>query len=235
MSRILKYVAILFMISNISFAVGSVVYDPQSCAQAIEILKTAKSQFEEMKRVHDELSNTKRLIGNFQQEAENIRNELTNWRTYYDKIDTLDADNFSAMTWLRLDSRLPVSNSIQAFDAVKIKLFDNKSEQMEFDRQQMVRNSIASGIIISEANKKNFSESKKKIIATTDHSLEASDLLSAIKNQNKLLGIIASEMVQSRAIQAQQLELLSSFFSQFEGTGKLIEPSRLAPKKDVWK
>ena len=235
MFRIFKYVtlAVFTMVANVGVAVTS--HDPLNYARAFEILKTAKAQFEEMKRVYDELSNTKRLIGNFQQEAESIMNELTNWRTYYDKIDTLDADNFSAMDWLRIDNRLPIANSVQAFDAIKIKLFNNKSEQMEFDRQQMVRNSIVSGIVVSEANKKNLSESKKKIIATTDSSLGASDLLSAIKNQNKLLGIIASEMVQSRAIQAQQLELLSSFFSQFEGTGNLIAPSRSPPKKDAWK
>lgn len=235
MFRFFKYVilAVFTIVTNVS--VGVAYHDHLNYARAFEILKTAKSQFEEMKRVHDELSNTKRLIGTFQQETESIMNELTNWRTYYDKIDTLDADNFSAMTWLRLDNRLPIANSVQAFNDVKIKLFDNKSEQMEFDRQQLARNSIVSGIIVSEANKKKLSEAKKKIIATSDSSLGSSDLLSAIKNQNKLLGIIAGEMVQSRAIQAQQLELLSSFFLQLEGTGKLIEPSRLPPKKDIWR
>ncbi len=235
MFRFFKYVilAVFTIVTNVS--VGVAYHDHLNYARAFEILKTAKSQFEEMKRVHDELSNTKRLIGTFQQETESIMNELTNWHTYYDKIDTLDADNFSAMTWLRLDNRLPIANSVQAFNDVKIKLFDNKSEQMEFDRQQLARNSIVSGIIVSEANKKKLSEAKKKIIATSDSSLGSSDLLSAIKNQNKLLGIIASEMVQSRAIQAQQLELLSSFFLQLEGTGKLIEPSRVPPKKDIWR
>lgn len=235
MFRVFKYVilAVFTIFTNVS--VGVAYHDHLNYVRAFEILKTAKSQFEEMKRVHDELSNTKRLIGTFQQETESIMNELTNWHTYYDKIDTLDADNFSAMTWLRLDNRLPIANSVQAFNDVKIKLFDNKSEQMEFDRQQLARNSIVSGIIVSEANKKKLSEAKKKIIATSDSSLGSSDLLSAIKNQNKLLGIIAGEMVQSRAIQAQQLELLSSFFLQLEGTGKLIEPSRLPPKKDIWR
>ena len=235
MFRFFKYVilAVFTIVTNVS--VGVAYHDHLNYARAFEILKTAKSQFEEMKRVHDELSNTKRLIGTFQQETESIMNELTNWHTYYDKIDTLDADNFSAMTWLRLDNRLPIANSVQAFNDVKIKLFDNKSEQMEFDRQQLARNSIVSGIIVSEANKKKLTEAKKKIIATSDSSLGSSDLLSAIKNQNKLLGIIAGEMVQSRAIQAQQLELLSSFFLQLEGTGKLIEPSRLPPKKDIWR
>jgi hypothetical protein len=234
LTRILKYLILtgLIMASNVSFAVAY--HDPLNYARAFEILKTAKSQFEEMKRVHDELASTKRLIGNFQQEVGQVKDELTNWRTYYDRIDTLDPEQFSAIKWLRLDDRLPIVNSLQALEDVKRKLFDNKSEQMEFDRQQMARNAIASGIVTSGSSKKSLGESKKKIIAVTDSALETADLLSAIKNQNKLLGIIASEMVQNRTIQAQQLELLAAFFSQFEGTGQLSDPARLPAKKNTW-
>jgi anion-transporting ArsA/GET3 family ATPase len=242
LGKILKYITIttLIMVSNVSF--GTTFHDPLNYARALEILKTAKAQFEEIKRmyselgrVHDELANTKRLIGNFPQGAENIMHELSNWRTYYDQIDTLDVDHFSAMDWLKLDDRLPSSNPVHAFNTVKVKLFEGKTEQMEFDRQQLSRNSITSGIVVAEANKNSLAEAKKKIVATTDSSIKANDLLSAIKDQNKMLGVIASEMVQTRTIQAQQLELLAAFFSQFEGTGNLTEPARLPAKKNVWK
>jgi hypothetical protein len=225
-------VVVLIIFTHVSLAVTY--HDPLSYSRAFEILKTAKSQFEEMKRVRDELASTKRLIGNFQQEAENIKSELTNWRNYYDKIDNLDLDNFSAMNWLNLDNRLAINNSVQAFNEIKLKLFEHKSEQIEFARQHLVRNSIIAGVVTAEANKKSLSDAKNKIIITTNASLADHDLLSAIKNQNKLLGVIASEMVQSRAIQAQQLELLAAFFAQFEGTGRLTEPNKLPTKKNVW-
>lgn len=239
LGRILKCITItiFIMVSNVS--VGTTFHDPLNYGRALEILKTAKSQFEEIKRmygelerVHDELANTKRLIGNLGRETDSIMGELSNWHTYYDKIDILGANQFSVIDLLGLDNRLPAYNPSNAFDAVHKKLFDNKSEQLELNRQIMARRTITSGIVISEANKSSLSEAKKKIIVTTDSALKANDLLSAMRNQNKLLGIIASEMVQSRAMQAQQLELLSSFFSQFEGTGDLQHPN---VSKPIWK
>ena len=76
-------------------------------------------------------------------------------------------------------------------------------------------------------------ETKKKIKTLTNNAIQASDLLSAIKNQNKLLSVIASELVQSRTIQAQQLELLAAFLSQLEGTGNLTVP-KATMKKNIW-
>ena len=49
----------------------------------------------------------------------------------------------------------------------------------------------------------------------------------AVKATNELLSIAVSELIQLREIQAQQLELLSSFFARFEGTSKIQDPSKV--------
>lgn len=237
LDRILKYITITIFIIVANVSVAATFHDVLNYERAFEILKTARSQFEEIKRmygelerVHDELASTKRLIGNFQIEADSMIHELTNWQTYYHKIDLLDANKFSVVDLLGIDNRLPTNDPTNAFDVVHKKLFDHQSEQLELNRQKIARNAITSGIVASDVNKHSLREAKEKITATTNSALQANDLLSAMRNQNKLLGIIASEMVQSRAMQAQQLELLASFFSQFEGTGDLQHPS-----KSIWK
>jgi hypothetical protein len=232
LNKIFKYLAILLILPNLNCAAVTV-FDPQNLAKSVEILKAAKSQFEQMKRVHAELSSAKKLLGDFSEDAQNKIAELTNWRNYYDYIDLLDVDQISAANFLGVDGKLPLNNTLDTFNAIQTKLFNNKAEQMEFTRQQLARNAIVSGVVVSETNKKNLGETKKKIKTLTNNAIQASDLLSAIKNQNKLLSIIASELVQSRTIQAQQLELLAAFLSQLEGTGNLTVP-KATMKKNIW-
>ena len=73
LGKILKCITITILIMVFNVSVGTTFHDPLNYGRALEILKTAKSQFEEIKRmygelerVHDELANTKRLIGELQ-------------------------------------------------------------------------------------------------------------------------------------------------------------------------
>jgi len=221
---------------------GTPMHDPLSYARAFEILKAAKTQIEETKRVQEELAGTKRLIGNFKEEAQNLRGELLNWRTYYDKIDTLDANEFSAMSWLGLDRTIPARNAPEAFRLIDDKLFKTNSPEikredytdtmntLKYEREKLARKSIVTGIVVAEKSKSNLNESKKKIIMATDKSIGASDLISVMKTQNEILGVIASELVQSRELQAQMLEFMTAHSANMYGTGR-NDP----PKKETFK
>lgn len=230
------------ILSNQAFCVGGMVHDPTNYARAFEILKAAKQQIEETKRVQEELLSTKNLIGNFKQEASELRNEFLNWRTYYDKIDTLDANDFSLMSWLGLDRFHPKNNAPEAFRLVDDKLFRSHASQvdkenyndvinrMQYEREKVARNSIVTGIVVAEKSKSNLGESKKKIVSATDKSINGSDLTTILKAQNELLGVIASELIQQRELQAQMLEFMTAHASNQYGTSK-NEP----PKKSTFK
>jgi len=43
-----------------------------------------------------------------------------------------------------------------------------------------------------------------------------------------------AELIQIKELQAQQLELLSSFFVNFQGTGKLENPAKKSNVKKFW-
>ena len=244
MNKIYQTLIIIFLCLTTKTGVCGVgtIHDPLSYARAFEILKAAKVQIDETKRVQEELAGTKRLIGNFREEAQNLRGEMLNWRTYYDKIDTLDANEFSAMSWLGLDRAIPTSNAPEAFRLIDDKLFKTNSPEirredytdtmntLKYEREKLARKSIVTGIVIAEKSKSNLSDSKRKIIAATDKSIGASDLISIMKTQNEILGVIASELVQSRELQAQMLEFMTAHSANSYGTGR-NEP----PKKDTFR
>ena len=246
-----KVLTVIFSLiyGSSAFAVGATMHDPLSYERAFDILKTAKENVEAAKHMHEELKRTKAILGNFKEDGLNLREELTDWRNYYDNIDTLNADNFSAFRWLGVDKLHPDAyapntsgllgknfNSQQAFEDVKFQMFDDEKhpEELKYRRQELSQNSMATSVVISNESKKSLIDSKKKIMSLSDESISASDLLSAMKAQNKLLGVIASEMVQQRELQAQQLELIASFFAKFEGTGKLSDPAKRIHKKQPW-
>ena len=200
--------------------------------EIIKNLQEAKKHTEQFLAIKNEMKGVKDAIGYFKGDTKSLQNELSSWKTYYDRIDTMDADNFSAFSWLGLDTISPGGytpnttdaitsgvNSSQVFNNVQNKLFKNKdSEQMEYDRQQITRNSISTGIVVSTENKNTLGDTKEKIYKTTSESLNSVDVYDATVAQNKLLAIIASELVRLRELSAQQLEMQASFFSQFEGT-----------------
>ena len=237
MYQMLMMVA-LSLVSQPGICGGTPMHDPLSYARALEILKAAKTQIEETKRVQEELAGTKRLIGNFREEAQNLRGELLNWRTYYDKIDTVDTNEFSAMNWLGLDRMMPTNNAPEAFRLIDDKLFKTNSPEikreeytdtmntLKYEREKLARKSIVTGIVVAEKSKSNLSESKKKIIMATDKSIGASDLISLMKTQNEMLGVIASELVQSRELQAQMLEFMTAHSANLYGTGRNDPPKK---------
>ena len=228
----------LFLVAQPSIGAGAPMHDPLSFARALEILKAAKMQIDETKRVQEEIAGTKRLIGNFREQAQDLRGELLNWRRYYDKIDTLDANEFSAMNWLGLDRTISTSNAPEAFRLIDDKLFRTNSLEikredytdtmntLKYEREKLARKSIVTGIVVAEKSKSNLSESKKKIIMITDKSIGASDLISLMKAQNEMLGVIASELVQSRELQAQMLEFMTAHSANLYGTGRNDLPKK---------
>lgn len=242
--------------TNTVFAGIAVVSDPtahghllSNKAEIINNLKEAKKHTDQLLSIKNEMISLKNSVGYFKGDATSIKNDLLNWKSYYDKIDTLDSDNFSAFNWLGLDGLTPGNyasnttdfikgkfNSEKAVKEVKLKIFDDGKhpEEMKYHRQELAHNSMAASIVVSNESKQSLSDSKKRIFNATSESLSAPDLTHTVKAQNKLLGIIASEMVQQRQLQAQQLEMIASFFSKFEGTAKLTEPSKRTNKKSPW-
>lgn len=237
MYRILMTTILCFIVESGVCGVLST-HDPLNYARALEILKAAKTQIEETRQLKEEISGTKRIIGNFREEAQNFKSEMLNWRTYYDKIDTLDANEFSAMNWLGLNRAAPISNPPEAFRLVDDKLFRTNGPQikreeytdvmnlMKYEREKVARNSIVTGIVVAEKSKSNLSDSKKKIVMVTDKSIGASDLISVMKAQNEMLGVIASELVQSRELQAQMLEFMTAHSANMYGTGRNDPPKK---------
>jgi hypothetical protein len=245
---------VALVISHSTFA--GFVSDPQTHnhlmlnkAEIIKNLQEAKKHTDQLLAIKNEMGGVKDSIGYFKGDANSLKNDLLSWKTYYDKIDTLDSDNFSAFNWLGLDSLssdryAPNTantinsgiNSNKAFNDVKNKMFDDEKhpEEMKYRRQELAHNSMAASVVISNESKNTLSDSKQQIYKATEQSLSAKDLYDATIAQNKLLGIIASEMVQQRELQAQQLEMLASFAVRFEGTSKLTEPSRRSAAKRPW-
>jgi conjugal transfer/entry exclusion protein len=80
---------------------------------------------------------------------------------------------------------------------------------------------------VSNESKANIAGAKKKLTDATTKAVTASSSADAAKAHNELLSIAVAELIQLREIQAQQLELLSSFFARFEGTSKIHDPSKV--------
>ena len=226
MKQIIKALTITVALApSVGSCTGGYTSDPQTHAllklNKVEIIKNlqeAKKHTDQFIAIRKEMEGVKDAIGYFKGNVEGVKNELSSWKNYYDKIDAMDADNFSAFSWLGLDTINPggyTPNTTDAFNNVKNKLFKNKdSEQMEYDRQQIARNSISTGIVVSNENKSTLSDTKEKIYKTTEQSLNSVDVYDATIAQNKLLAIIASELTRLRELSAQQLEMQASFFSQ---------------------
>ena len=142
LNKIFKYLAILLILPNLNCAAVTV-FDPQNLAKSVEILKAAKSQFEQMKRVHAELSSAKKLLGDFSEDAQNKIAELTNWRNYYDYIDLLDVDQISAANFLGVDGKLPLNNTLDTFNAIQTKLFNKRiARPNDLERIKIVPNIV---------------------------------------------------------------------------------------------
>lgn len=220
----------------------------KSIGETVKALQEAKRQTEQAIEMRKQLMGMKNTIGQFKGTATSLKSDLLKWETYYTGIDTLDVDNFSAFNWLGLDSldsstyapntsnAIGSFNSDKAFKDVKQKIFEdeNHPEEMKYRRQELAHNSIATGVVISNQSKNTLTDSKEQITKVTQQAIYAQDLLEAMNAQNKLLAIIASEMVQQRELSAQQVEMLASFFARFEGTSKLTEPSKRSAAKKPW-
>jgi hypothetical protein len=217
------------------------VHDPISYAELVKVLQETKNHIEETRRVHGELVQSKAIMGSFKEDKQILTNSLLNWETYYDKIDDLDPEHFSAFKWLGVDKLHPENyasdtfgyassfNSKKALDDVKYQMFDDEQhpERMQYRRQDFARNSMATSVVVSNESKANIAGAKKKLSDATTKSVTASSSAEAMKSHNELLSIAVAELIQLRELQAQQLELLSSFFARFEGTSKIHDPSKV--------
>jgi hypothetical protein len=241
MRRIIKVLTITIALTpSIGFCGGQPVHDPVSYAELVKMLQETKKHIEETKRVHNELSQAKAIMGSFKEDKQSLTNSLLNWQTYYDKIDDLDPDHFSAFKWLGVDKLHPENyasdtfgyvssfNSKKALDDVKTQMFedDKNPAQMQYRRQELVRNSMATSVVVSNESKANIVGAKKKLSDATTKAVTASSSADAMKSHNELLSIAVAELIQLRELQAQQLELLSSFFARFEGTSRINDPSK---------
>jgi hypothetical protein len=143
------------------------------------------------------------------------------------------------MSWMGLDRAAPSSHAPEAFRMIDDKLFGtninveensdvyrDKVNLMSYDREQMARNTIITGILASEKSKNNLGTTKKKIINVTNKSLNADSLISVAQAQNEMLGIIAAELVQQRELQSQILELLTSHTALSHGMGRNEKPEK---------
>jgi conjugal transfer/entry exclusion protein len=245
-----KFKVFLFLIGMFPLSGHCVLttYDPTTVIEVGKVLQETKKQVEQLKNVKKELEQTKSILGNFTGDAQSLKNSLLSWETYYDKIDYLDADSFSAFKWLGVDKLHPENyasdifgyassfNSKQALEDVKHQILDDEKypEEMQYRRQELAHNSMASSIVVSNESKNNIAGAKKKLTDAMTKSIGASDLLNTLKAQNELLSVIASEAIQQREIQAQQLEMLASFFVRFEGSSKLTEPAKRGTTKKPW-
>jgi len=214
-------------------------------------LQETKKHIEETKKVHNEIAQTKAILGSFNEDGQSLKNSLLNWQTYYDKIDDLDSDTFSGFKWLGVDKLHPENyasdtfgyttsfDSKKAFDDVKYQMLDDEKhpEHMKYRRQELARNSMTASVVIANESKNSVAGTKKKLTGVMAKSVGASDLLNTMKAQNELLSIAVAELIQQREIQAQQLELITSFIVSFQGTSKLSDPSKTTPSNvnKFWK
>ena len=224
------------------------VHDPISYAELVKVLQETKNHIAETRRVHDELVQAKAIMGSFKEDKQSLTNSLLNWKTYYDKIDDLDPEHFSAFKWLGVDKLHPENyasdtfgyassfDNKKALDDVKHQMLDDEQhpEEMEYRRQELVRNSMAASVVVSSESKANIAGAKKKLSEATTKAVTASSSADAMKSHNELLSIAVAELIQIKELQAQQLELLSSFFVNFQGTGKLENPAKKSNVKKFW-
>ena len=249
MKRIAKALIItVALIPSVGLCTGAPMHDPISYAELVKVLQETKNHIAETRRVHAELAQAKAIMGSFKEEKQSLTNSLRNWQTYYDKIDDLDPEHFSAFKWLGVDKLHPENyasdtfgyassfDNKKAFDDVKYQMLDDERhpEDMKYRRQELVRNSMATSVVVSNESKANIAGAKKKLSDATTKSVNAASSADAMKSHNELLSIAVAELIQLRELQAQQLELLSSFFVNFQGTGKLTDPSKPSNVKKAW-
>jgi len=249
MKQIIKALTMTIAISpSVGFCTGTPMYDPTTHAEIVRVLQETKKHIEETRRVSGELAQAKAIMGSFKEDKQSLTNSLLNWQTYWDKIDDLDPDHFSAFKWLGVDKLHPENyasdtfgyassfDNKKALDDVKHQMLDDEQhpEEMEYRRQELVRNSMATSVVVSNESKANVSGAKKKLSDATTKAVTASSSADAMKSHNELLSIAVAELIQLRELQAQQLELLSSFFVNFQGTGKLENPTKKSSVKKFW-
>ena len=249
MKQVIKALTMAIALApSVGFCNGAPVHDPMTFAEVVKVLQETKKHIEETRKVHNEISQTKAILGNFTEDGLSLKNSLLNWETYYDKIDDLDADTFSGFKWLGVDKLHPENyasdtfgyatsfNSKKAFDDVKHQMLDDEQhpEEMRYRRQEFAHNSMAASVVIANESKNSVAGTKKKLTDAMAKSVGSSDLLNTMKAQNELLAILATQSTQQTEMMAQQLELLSSFFVSFQGTGKLSDPSKKTNVKKPW-
>ena len=229
-------VAVALMLTATAAYSVQPMHDAPSFARALEILKEAKKQVQGVMELKRQAEETNSRIGDLKNQAKNLGQELKHWQTYYDKIDTLDANDFSILNGLGLNKD-SLSRPQNTFSLIDNKLFkinptasreehSNAIHQMVHEREKIARSSLVTSLVLAEKNKSDVEGSKRKIVEVTAKSLNSQDLSSLIQAQTDMLAIVASELVMQRQLQAQILEFMSAHASNQYGTGRNDAPQK---------
>ena len=218
---------------------GGVVHDPQSLANAVSILNEAKAQVQELKNmqsnlqgVRGEMQSVKSILGDFRQDP---MSALTrDWVSYLSSLSPVQTDKLSLLNTLGFKD----SNS-DYNDITKMKSFLNKayfpsnSVNATWEERNATRkvrekatvDAVVSGIAMAAKSKHTLNASHEKIKAISYEGVNSADILSALKANNQLLSLIASEMVMDRELMSHYVEMMSAQFAAKMGSITIDTPT----------
>ena len=216
--------SLALLLSFNSFSLNYVV-DQANIANTAKILSEAKAQLEQLKAMQYQLQDVKSLLGTHAPDLNSL--SAQQWLKTLDGYTSINIDGLSALNSLGYKQFSTNYNDIQtATEFLKNQLYPKSFESASFTergqarraRIDSARTSTISGVALSAKHKHRLANSQKEITTLAIEGKKASDVLSAMRANNQLLSIMASEMIQQREIMAHLMEMIATHYASQDGT-----------------
>lgn len=241
--KIYQWIMLVFLMGfYIEASAVMVVTDPDAMVRFGSMILEARNQVQQLQGASNKLTNLNQILGNDNPRLAGIMNTANQWGAYLDGMSSLEADPLSVLNQLGY-SRAGHNNYCSLIEMgrfVSDKLYVPRSANNEptpisnqlFDnikqeRIVVLEKASVNGMAVSGKSKHELRQVQRKVAELGIEGTRTASVLEALITQNKLLSVIASELVQQREIQSQQLELLSAFITQGSALTTKTLPSRV--------
>jgi len=225
--KVFRFVSIfcLLSISSCAFAGPMFVIDNANIANTGKLLKEAEAQIAQLKSLKDELQNVQSLLGSSVPDLDSL--SAKSWLQTIQGYTSINIDSLSTLNKLGYQNLSTDYNDIQkAVGFLKNEFYPKNFESATFDERSQARKirvdaariSMVSGVAVAAKHKHRLTESQKEITNLSLEGKKSADVLSALRVNNQLLSVMASEIVQQREMMAHLLEMLATHYAAQDGT-----------------
>jgi len=251
---------VLLSLKAVIPAHGTAVYDASACARMGQMLSTSAQQLAKLQGLSSELQSMNSVLGSHLPSSvsgalgqmENLGGQFAGLLSgisspYADSLSTLNA--FTSRHGAPDFSRFLIAKNF-----IKSKLFAEEGshdgsprpltmaqhDEIRSERTHVMKESSINSFALSSQQKNSVKKAHEQIEFLARQALQSPTIHGDLQTTNKLLAFIAAELVQQRALIAQQLELNAAVIAEqmpliFKSTSLARQPSQpQRPTSNPW-